>query len=115
MNVMLLIVMLTSVMTCVSCSKDDEPKADGTQTSNKLVGTWYFYDYEGMDYDDYFIFRSNGTGFFGLDEEDFIYEYDSKTNMLKLQFEGWDVERYYVEWLGNNKIDIDGYGTYVRK
>ncbi|MDE5749445.1 MAG: hypothetical protein K2H87_01590 [Duncaniella sp.] len=99
-----------------SCSKDDdkdEPKSD-----NELVGTWYYTSDGETDYDDYFIFRSNGTGTYHYDDaqsDDFTYTYDSKTKFLSLNFKHWDSERFVIEWLGNNLIDIDGYGEYMRK
>lgn len=104
--------MIMSIVTCTSCSKDDDPK------NSELVGTWYF-TYNGQtDYNDYFIFRSNGTGVYHYDDEqsdDFTYTYDSKSQILFLNYKHWESERFVIEWLGNNLIDFDGYGEYVRK
>lgn len=115
--------MIMTATTFTSCSKDDDPKDntnqnEATTTSSELVGKWYF-SYEGeTDYSDYFIFKSDGTGtyFYDYDQsDDFTYHYNSKSKTLDLNFKHWEPESCSVEWLGKDYIDIDGYGTYVRK
>lgn len=124
-GVILLLVMFLSTLALTSCSKDDEPKKGSdpvvpgqTTVSNELVGTWYF-TYNGeTNYDDYFIFRADGTGLYHYDDEqsdDFTYTYDAKSKILALNFKHWESERFPIEWLGNNAIEFDGYGKYVRK
>ena len=115
-GVLLLIVMMMGGMMFSSCSKDDEP--DNPASTNELVGTWYFTYMGETDYDDYFIFKSNGTGTYHYDDEqsdNFTYTYDSKSNMLCLNYEHWESERFPITWLGNNAVEFDGYGKYVRK
>ena len=110
------VVIIMGVIICASCSKDDPD--DNTTSTNELVGTWYFTYMGETNYDDYFVFKSNGSGTYHYDDEqsdDFTYTYDSKSKMLVLNYKHWDAERFFIEWLGNNLIDFDSYGTYVRK
>lgn len=118
-SALLIVLALMSAMVFTSCSKDDDSDEPGNQAgSNELVGTWYFSDDGGdIDYNDYFIFNSNGTGTYHYDDEesdDFSYTYDSKTNVLSLNYKHWESERMVITWFGKNAIDTD-YGRYVRK
>lgn len=111
-SVLLLVMMTMGLMICTSCSKDDdEPK------NNDLVGTWYYYENGEIDYEDYITFRSNGTGttFYYGDRIDFDYTYNSKTNIVHLNSEYGDTNRVEIEWVGKNKICIDGDEYYIRK
>ncbi len=113
-SVFILVVMMMGLMVTTACSKDDEPGS----SKNSLEGSWYF-TYNGeTDYDDYFLFRSNGTGLYHYDYEqsdDFTYTYDPKTNLLILNYKHWDSETIFVEWLGNNAAEFGSYGKYVRR
>ena len=106
--------------TIVSSCKDDD-KDSPSSGSSELVGTWYFVD-DGavVDYEDFFTFKSNGSGSYNYDNDplnsdDFTYTYNAQTKVLTLNFKHWESETCRVEWLGRDAIDIDGYGTYIRK
>lgn len=110
---LLLIVMVMGVMLS-SCDKDDKDEPKG---GNELVGKWYYTEDGDTDYDDYFIFKSNGTGSYTYEDdvEAFDYTYDSKTNVLILNYRDDDSERLIIEWLSKDLVDFDNYGTYRRK
>lgn len=110
--------LVVAVIACSSCSKDDDDEPENPSSQNPLVGTWYF-SYQGdTDYDDYFVFRSNGTGLYHYDDEqsdDFTYSYDDKSKILTLKYKHWESERFPIVWLGNNYVEFDLYGPYIRK
>lgn len=115
---LLLLVMSISIISFNSCKDDDEPN----QGNNELVGEWYFYDdyYDEIDFEDYFTFRSNGTGYYNYDNDpensdSFTYTYDSDTKILTLNYKNWDKERIRLTWMGKDKVDFDDYGIYIRK
>lgn len=118
-TVFLLSVMMVGIIIGSACSKDDKSdEPEQPASSTELVGTWYF-TYNGeTDYDDYFIFNSNGSGTYHYDDEqsdNFTYTYDSNSKILNLNYVNWGPERISIVWLGTNAVEIDGYGKYVRK
>ena len=118
-DVFILAVLMVGITICSACNKDDKSdQPDNPASTNELVGTWYFTNDGETDYDDYFIFKSNGSGTYHYDDEqsdDFTYTYDSKSEILTLNYKIWKSERISIEWLGKNAIEFDGYGKYVRK
>lgn len=105
--------------TALSSCKDDKDEPKG---GSELVGTWYWYDddYDEIDYDDYFTFKSDGTFFASLEGDGDLgrYTYDSKTGILVLNWSEGYVERGRIT-IKNNILDLDddefGYGIYIRK
>ncbi len=106
--------LMLAIMTCSSCSKDDD---DQPSSKNSLVGTWYYIDEGYIDYDDYFIFRSNGTGEYNYYDEhvDFNYSYDQKSEILTVKNRYGETDRLLLYWLGNNRVEFDDFGVYIRK
>ncbi len=109
--------LMLAITACSSCSKDDDDQPDNPSSTNQLVGTWYF-SYQGdTDYDDYFIFRSNGTGEYNYYDEhvDFNYSYDQKSEILTVKNRYGETDRLLLYWLGNNRVEFDDFGVYIRK
>ncbi len=114
-NIFILAVLVLELLGSVSCSKDKKDEPD--QNSSNLVGTWYYMDdYGTIDRQDYFLFNSNGTGiyYYDGDSDYFTYNYDSKSDILILNYKDWDTEYQNIRWIGTNKIEIEDYGIYVR-
>ncbi len=109
----LFMVALTASMAISSCSKDDDD--DNPGSSSSIVGTWYFVDDDGeLDYEDCFVFKSNGA--FTWYDDMGTYKFNEKTNTLVLYWEEYDEEdRLYVEFLGKNMIEIEDFGIYKKK
>ncbi len=111
---MLLIVALSASMAISSCSKDkdDDPSSSN---SNSIVGTWYFVEDDGeLDYEDCFVFKSNGT--FSWYDDMGSYRFNEKTSMLVLDWDEYgEDDPIYVEFLGKNMIYLEDYGVYKKK
>ena len=108
---MLLIVALSASMAVSSCSKDK----DDDPSSSSLVGTWYYMDEDGdLDYDDYFVFKSNGN-FTYAGEDNGTYKFNESSSTLTLYWEDDDVEKIDVEFLAKGVIYLDDWGIYKKK
>lgn len=120
-RLMMLLVLFATTAVFSSC--DDKNKDDDSSNS-ELVGTWYCQEDGYTDYDDSFTFKSDGTFKYRY-EDDYDYEYvsgnyayDSRHEILTLEYkedgewESWDLDIYFYS---KNKIEIEEFGTYVRK
>lgn len=110
----ILILAVISVSTVISSCKND--KDEPSYGSQSLVGTWYFI-YDGdIDYEDSFTFKSDGK-FTYLYETDRIsgrYSFDSKKESITFLVDG-EEESCDLYFITNNLIDIEDFGTYIRK
>ena len=109
----LLLVFVSCVLAFSSCKDDDGP------SSNPLVGTWFFY-YDGyIDNSDSFTFNADGTFVYTYDyeRETGKYSYDENNNRLNLMYNDpeWGTEINYIRFINKDEIDIEYYGTYIRR
>lgn len=109
----LLIVALSASMAVSSCSKDNDDDPSSSSSSS-LVGTWYYMEDGDFDYDDFFVFKSNGS--FNYADEDYgTYKFNEQNSTLTLNWGDGDVEKIYVEFIAKNIIYLDDWGMYKKK
>lgn len=110
---MVLLMVVFAASTALSSCKDDKDEPKG---GSALVGTWYYYEYGEIDYSDSFTFNADGTFWSSYGRG--RYTYDSKTNILVLDWGDGYVERGRIT-ISNNILDLNDpvfdYGLYIRK
>lgn len=118
-SLVVLFVVIASAVAFSSC-KDDKDK-DEPSGSNSLVGTWYFSGDGGLDYNDVFSFKSNGTVTYSYYEESVTgkYTYDAGAGYVTLAWNDpeWGTERISVRFISENIVVFGGgdYGQYTRR